>query len=359
MPPTPSDEPVAGEFPPLASEPTAAFPHLEPAGEVKDPSGLPPGGSPGAPQDASPSPAGSPVDCLAGRLLLLAAVLLWSLSGVFAKNGVFDDWPADSRGILLAFWRFLFAGLVLLTAVRRPRWNRLQLPAGMMFGILGSSYLTAMVFTTAANAIWLQSTAPVWVALFAWLLWRRRPDAREAVALSALVLGVAVIGVCEVLYAQGLGRQHVGVFLALVSGACFGGTILVFEKLRDEDGGWIVAVNHLLAAAFLLPAAICFWISPSPVQWLFLIAFGALQMGIPYLLFFLSLRKISSQEAALLSLLEPILAPLWVRLLYGQSPAPWTLVGAALILLGLACLYWPAPKPDRASKHSPPAAPSA
>lgn len=355
MPPTPADEPVAGEFPPLASEPTAAFPHLEPpSADAAGFSAGSPENAPGALQTAPTSPPGSPGDRLTGRLLLLAAVLLWSLSGVFAKNGVFDDWPADSRGILLAFWRFLFAGLVLLTAVRRPRWRWLQLPAGMMFGTLGSSYLTAMVFTTAANAIWLQSTAPVWVALFAWLLWRRRPAAREAVALAALVLGVAVIGVCEVLYSAQLGRQHLGVFLALVSGACFGGTILVFEKLRDEDGGWIVAVNHLLAAAFLLPAAVCFWVAPSPVQWLFLVAFGALQMGIPYLLFFLSLRKISAQEAALLSLLEPILAPLWVRLLYGQSPAPWTLVGAALILLGLAYLYWPA----SAAKPVPPAAPS-
>jgi len=70
-----------------------------------------------------------------------------------------------------------------------------------------------------------------------------------------------------------------------------------------------------------------------------LFGFGALQMAIPYLLLIRGLRAISSQETVALGLIEPVLIPLWVYLKWGESPAWWTMIGAALILVGLLMRY--------------------
>src|SRR5688572_23123461 len=109
-----------------------------------------------------------------GRFLMLGAVLLWSTSGLFVKGSVFESWPADSRGILIGFWRAVFAGVLLLPFARRPQWDARLIPMSVSFAVMSASFLSAMVYTTAANAIWLQATAPLWVLLFCAVFLRQR-----------------------------------------------------------------------------------------------------------------------------------------------------------------------------------------
>ena len=110
---------------------------------------------------------------------VVVAAVLWSSSGLFAKAPTFADWPADQRGVLLAFWRALFAGLLLLPFVRRPRWDMRLVPLCLTFAAMNLAYLSAMTLTTAANAIWLQSTAPWWVFLVGVVV-LRQPFARAS-----------------------------------------------------------------------------------------------------------------------------------------------------------------------------------
>ena len=95
------------------------------------------------------------------RLLALVAALMWSTSGFFAKAPYFAGWS----GPALAFWRAVFACLILWPLVRRPRWSWRLVPMTLFFAGMNYTYLTAMVTGSAANAIWLQCTAPVWVLL--------------------------------------------------------------------------------------------------------------------------------------------------------------------------------------------------
>jgi DME family drug/metabolite transporter len=272
---------------------------------------------------------------LAGRLWVLGAAVLWSLCGLFAKAPIFEAWDADVRGPLLAFWRAMFAAMVLLPAVRRPRWSWCLVPMTVIFTMMCITYLSAVTLTTAANAIWLQATAPFWVFLILVVLLRQPIDRHDLIP-----LGFAVAGVGTILWFEVQGQAMVGVACGLAAGVGYAAMLLFLRVLRGENGAWLIAVNHLVAAAIMLPWVIYLGVWPSSLlQFAVLAAFGAFQMGIPYLMMFRALRTIPPHEAVAIALLEPVLMPLWVALVWGEIPAWWTIVGASLILIGLLLRY--------------------
>lgn len=269
-----------------------------------------------------------------GRLCVVGAALLWSSSGLFAKLPLFDAWPQETRGVFLAFWRACFAAAVLVPFVRRPRWRIGLLPLTAAFTLMNVSYLTAMSQTTAANAIWLQSTCPWWVFVFSVLVFREPIARRELIPLGFGVAGVGTILCCE------LGGQAVfGVACGLVAGVSYAWVILLMRRLSGEDSPWLVALNHAVAGLALLPWVLWLGRWPSASQLAVLACFGIVQMALPYLLMVRALRRISGQEAVAIGMLEPILIPLWAFLVRGEVPAWWTVAGAGLILAGLLLRY--------------------
>jgi drug/metabolite transporter (DMT)-like permease len=280
---------------------------------------------------------------LSGRAMIVGAALLWSLGGLFAKAPVFDDWPLESRGAMLAFWRALFAGLLLVPMVRRPRWRPALVPLTVAFTGMNIAYLSAMTLTTAANAIWLQCTAPVWVFVFSALWGTDRFDRRDLLTLVCSALGVGLILSRELprsaVSGSFSGASQLGVGLALGAGVCYAIVVMAMRQLREQDGAWLVAVCHLVAASALAPYIVWLGLWPSPTQLVVLAAFGLLQMGLPYWLFARGLRSISGQEASGLGLIEPVLMPIWVYLAWHEEPAWWTVAGGGLILAGLTLRY--------------------
>ncbi len=220
-----------------------------------------------------------------GRACVILAALLWSTNGLFVKSHVFDDWPQDSRGTLLAFWRALFAGVLVLPAVRRPRWEWGLLPMALAFTAMNVTFLQSMTLTTAANAIWLQSTAPLWVFLFGLTLYRDVRDGRDLVPLACGLAGAAVILSFELRANSLESRAGVGVMLGLMSGVSYAAVVVSMRRLRGHSGAFLVALNHLAAALLLAPYLIYRSQPVSGYQLLVLAAFGFFQMGLPYLLF--------------------------------------------------------------------------
>jgi drug/metabolite transporter (DMT)-like permease len=267
-------------------------------------------------------------------LCIVAAAVLWSSSGLFAKAPIFDDWPLESRGILLAFWRAMFAGVLLIPAVRRPKWDRKLIPLCIAFTAMNVTYLSAMTETTAANAIWLQSTAPWWVLLVGVCVLGEPFPRSERVPLLVGGAGLAIILWFEL---QGQGR--LGVLCGLASGLAYSGVVLSLRALRGLDTVWIVAVAHLVTAAVIFPYVLYLDTWPTRGQLPVLAGFGLFQKALPYVLFARGLRTVGSQEATVIGLLEPILLPLWVYLAWDEIPAPWTFVGGGMILAGLVLRY--------------------
>lgn len=276
----------------------------------------------------------------AGRWCVVLAALLWSTSGLFAKAPLFDAWEPATRGPVLAFWRALFAGLFLLPWASRPRWRWQLLPLLVAFVGMNYTYLSALVLTTAANAIWLQCTAPWWVALLGWLVWNEPPTRRDA---APLVLGLA--GVALILRFELSSGARWGTICALTAAVFYAVVLLSLRALRAEHGVWLVVLTNLCSACCLSPLAIVQGTWPRGIQWGVLMLFGVGQIGLPYLLMARGLRTVPSVEASALVLLEPVLLPLWVYLTWGEIPAWWTAAGAGCILLGLLVRYaWPAPR---------------
>lgn len=272
----------------------------------------------------------------AARLLVLAAAVMWSTSGFFVKAPWFQAsathtaWP----GPVLAFWRAAFACVILLPLVRRPQWSWKLIPMTATFALMNYTYLTALATGEAANAIWLQCTAPVWVLIVGVFVFREKAIWRDW-----LLLAFGAIGIGIILYFESRQANLAPVLWGLASGVFYAGIVLSLRQMRHMESAWLVAMNHLVTAVVLAPLAFSGSHFPSGIQWLLLAGLGMLQMGLPYFCFARGLRTIPGHEAAGVGLVEPILVPLWVFLAWGDKPAWWTLVGGGFILAGLAVRY--------------------
>lgn len=290
--------------------------------------------------NASPATAGHSGNPRIGRWLIVLSAILWSTAGFFAKSPDFLIWPESSRGLVLAFWRAVFAITLLATMIRRPVWDPRLLVAGVIFTLMNGTYLTAMVRCEAGLAIWLQYSAPLWVALGSWWLLGERIRRQDL-----FPWGLSMSGVLFILLFRGTaGAPLDGVLLGLLSGVFLAGVVLCLRWLRDLDPAWVLTVNHAMTALVLLPVVLQSGQMPVGNQWWLLIGFGTLQMGLPYLIFARGVRGVTSNEASAILLLEPVVLPVWVWLAWRNHPdyaAPsWaTLVGGSLILAGLVLRY--------------------
>ena len=262
----------------------------------------------------------NPAHTKAVGLLLICAVL-WSLAGVLIK---YIDWPP----LAVAGGRGLIAGLFLLVAHRPLRftWSPLQLGAALAYLGCTVPFAVATKLTSAANAILLQYTAPVWVALLgAWVLGERTTKA-DWFAMLAVFAGMGLF------FAHGLEWQGaVGNALAIFSGVSFAVMAMLMRKQKDGSPIESVIIGNLLGAVIALPFAAGHPL-PSAQGLGALLALGVLQLGVPYLLFVHAIKHVTALEAVLIPVIEPVLNPIWVLLFIGEKPGLLAIAGGGLII---------------------------
>jgi drug/metabolite transporter (DMT)-like permease len=293
-----------------------------------------------------------------GRLYVVLAAVLWSTSGGFTKlltkeTALHLNEPALS-GLQIAFARVLFAGLSLAPLLRRRdlTFRPAMLATGVTFAAMNALFVSALALGSAANAILLQYTAPMWMYLVA-IWWLREPaDRRGAVTLAIGMLGIGII-IAGGVFDAGQVDQLPVILLALGSGVTYAGVLIGLRVLRDVSSLWLTVFNQAISALALLPFV---WgtLHPTWSQIVVLILYGSLQLALPYWLVARGLRRVSPQEAGTLTLLEPLLNPLWAYLVSPESEVPsvWTFAGGCFILGGLAYRYWPSRSVSPESKVS-------
>lgn len=272
--------------------------------------------------------AGLKVCSNSGRLLTVLAAILWSLAGVFIKSLAL---PA----ITIAFYRFVFAGLFFLVFLKAQdrEFNRNVFFSVLTFIAATGSFVWANKLTTAANAVVLQYTAPVYVYALVPVLFREKIKRFELFALCGGMIGIGII------FLGSVERPDMpGVLIALFSGLLFSLYMVNLRFLLGMSMVFIVFLNNLGGAILFFPFVINdLYISLSEL--IALMIMGVVQFGAPYFIFSKALKTISLQEASLILLLEPVLNPLWVYLVIGELPARVTLIGGSVILISLAGRY--------------------
>ncbi len=288
--------------------------------------------------DTSESAGGMNVrgNVLRARWMIILAAVLWSTNGFFAKAPWFEGWP----GFVLAFWRAMFACAILLPLVRRPQWSWRLIPVTLIFAAMNYTYLTVMERYEASNAIWLQYTAPIWIITLGVVFLKENTSWSDWVMVFFQMIGVLII-----LVPQFQNDTVWGLTLKILVGFTYALVVLSLRWMRDFEAAWIVGINHVMTCVVFLPFVVHVGIYPSEmVQWVALVAFGMLQMGLPYWLFAKSVKHLPGHEATGIVILEPILVPIWVYIAWGhlasyESPSASTVVGAVFILFGLVIRF--------------------
>jgi drug/metabolite transporter, DME family len=270
---------------------------------------------------------------LRGAALVCTAAFCWSLGGLFVRliGNHLDGWT-------IAFWRSGFMvlavggwllgtnGLKVLAAYRAMGW------AGIASGLLlaGSfvMFILAITRTNIANAVVLQSAAPLASAVLGRVFLGERLAPPTLIAIVTAIAGVALM------FASALsGGDLVGNMLALGVAILFGGNIVVVRAARDIDLMPATVLAGIFALISTLPLAKLN--APSAFDFVLLAAMGYLQLGLGLILFMRGAPYLTAAQVGLLTLLEIILAPIWVWLAFAELPAPLSLAGAAVVLSAL------------------------
>ena len=254
--------------------------------------------------------------------LLVGASLCWSIAGVLFK---YVEWP----GLAAASGRGLIAGLFLLVVCWRSlrfTWSPMQLAAAAVYAACTLLFAMANKMTTAANAILLQYTAPMWAALLgAWFL-HERPTKGDWLTIAVVFGGLGLF-----LYDGLQLGQLAGILVAIASGIGFAGVPIMLRKQPAGSTVEPLILGNLLGALIGLPALLSAPALPAS-GWGALVLLGVVQLGLAYLLYSRAIRHVTALEAVLIPVLEPVLNPLWVMLAVGERPSARSLVGGAIVL---------------------------
>jgi drug/metabolite transporter (DMT)-like permease len=252
-------------------------------------------------------------------LYLLIAVVLFSTSGLMIKLTTLD-------ALALTAGRSMVAGLIFLLYLRRPQFTWSVAQIGGAFGYIGAQvfFVAATQLTSAANAVLLQFTAPIYVALFGiWFLGER---ARRVDWITMAVIGFGM----TLFFAGGLTASGIlGNVYAILSGISLAWLVLFMRKQKDGSPLETVLLGSIFATVLFLPAL---WRStPTPADWGIILFLGVFQLGVPFILYSTAIRYLDAVEAILIQALEPILNPIWVFLAVGERPSPQALLGGIVV----------------------------
>lgn len=254
-------------------------------------------------------------------LMLVATAALWSLGGVLIK---WVNW----HPVAIAGTRSLIGAALIGIAFRhelRFTWSFEQIGGALAYAGTVVLFVIANKLTTAANAILLQYTAPIYVVLFSpWFL-GERVSRRDWLILFTMMGGMVLFFLDELTLDGYLGNG-----IALSSGLCFAWLTLFLRRQKDGSALPSLLLGNLLAGVIGLPFML--QSLPDLSSWIGLLLLGVVQLGLPYILYALALRHVLAVEGILIPMIEPVLNPLWVFLMMGEQPSPWAIVGGAIIL---------------------------
>ena len=266
-----------------------------------------------------------------GPICMLAASVCWSFGGICIK---FIPWGAMSiiglravlAAVVFAVWRksikidFTFGNIL----------------AALCLSATTVLFVFANKLTTAAAAILLQFTAPVFIILIQLVFYKKKPKVSEITAVSVTVLGMLMFFADSFNSGNGIigGNMFTGNILAIASGLTFAG-VFVCNKRHDANPEQAMLLGFIINSAIGLPF-VFFEATAEPAAWIAVVFLGIVQVGFAYVFFSVGIKKTPALLACLITALEPVLNPVWVALATGEIPGPFAALGGVVIVLSVA-----------------------
>ena len=265
------------------------------------------------------------------EMLLCAA--LWSIAGIFMK---LIPW----NGFAMAGMRSLIAGLTFAVymVITRRRFviNTKTLLSGVLTGCVYTCFAVSNKLTTAANAIVLQFTSPVFIVIFSAIIFRQRIKKNDMYVVIATLIGIALF-----FFDQLKPGYILGNFVAIAAGMFMAGMFMAVGNLEGDARFSAIFIGQMFTFLVGLP----FIITTKPeftfTATLSILILGVFQLGISYILYVHASKYCPPLACCLLGALEPLLNPVWVFLFDGERPGIFALVGAVIVVVSITvwCIF--------------------
>ncbi len=251
--------------------------------------------------------------------LVLTAVL-WSLGGLLIKM---IDWnPAAIAGA-----RSIFAAALMLLYYRRLdfTWSFPQIGGAVAYAATVLLFVTATKMTTAANAIILQYTAPVFTAILGAVFLKEKTSRADWLTIVLVFCGMGLFFLDKLSVGNMVGNA-----LGILSGLTFSIMLIFLRHQKEADPFQSLILGNLLTALICLPFIV--GSTPGLTNWGVVLALGVFQLGVSYILYAEAVKHVRALDAILVPIIEPILNPVWVLVFLGEVPGHWALLGGIVVL---------------------------
>ena len=266
----------------------------------------------------------------AARLQALAAAVLFSTGGAGIKVETFSAAQVSMLRSGIA------AAALLLWLHGRVRYTPGALGAGVVYAATLSLFVGATKLTTAANAIFLQSAAPLYLLVLAPFLLHEQVRRRDVVYLTVVGIGLVLCFMGRPVASATAPNPVLGNWLGAASGLAWALTLITLRKIGGADRSGDATVTgvvtgNVFACIVAIPFALP--LPPAPAgEWITVVYLGVFQIGLAYVCLSGAIRRLPALDVSLLLLLEPVLNPVWTWAVRGESPGGWTLSGGAVIV---------------------------
>jgi drug/metabolite transporter (DMT)-like permease len=257
-------------------------------------------------------------------LLMASCATLWSIAGIFIKM---VPWNA----LTIAGFRSLIAALVVLIFMkftkRKIKVNRSSLLGALFVGGTFFTFVSANKLTTAANAIVLQFTSPVFILIISALVYHQRFFKADLLTVVVTLFGISLF------FFDRLGAGNLlGNCIAIFAGLLMAGMYVTTGRMDDDSRMSAILFGHVMTALIGVPTAFVFPTPVSAVSVLSILTLGIVQLGIPYILYGLAVENCPPLACSLVGAIEPLLNPVWVWIFYGEAPGTYALFGGIIVI---------------------------
>jgi len=259
-----------------------------------------------------------------GILAVFLTAILWSSGGLFIKLISLDSME-------LSFFRCAIAAVVFALMFRKRilKLNSLALLNSFAYAAVLILFVIATKTTTAANAIFLQSTAPIYVLIFEPLLTKTKWERINIITIVVCFLGMILFFMGDLTPGDIKGN-----IAALLAGVAFAAFFLGMKKNEPQYGESSIFYGNVLVALICIPFITD--MNSISVQDFAMVSFlGVFQIAFAYALFSYGLKRIIAVEASIISMFEPVLNPIWVFIGYGEIPSFYAIIGGIIIMTAI------------------------